>query len=302
MRRRNWQVRGAAALIASLPLQMAGVGQAVAASSVPFTDQNSTGSVALCGRDDKPVTAGSLLIQPFVWKAVSTTAAPARYTRAYLAVYQPIQHVDPSNWTGYAMTDVSTFTNARYPVAQSTNLDAPLLEPDRQIPPYWDGLYELRMFFTGPGQPVYNASYPTAVIRVRGNSWTLVSGGSVDCSVSQGVSIASVEANKKALAIPQTVRLGDAGSGGQSLSGGSGGAHSAAGPSPVTGGPPSTSTALDANGRTAEAVGAPSETPAAHHGGGGVLLGLATAVGAAAIMAAGSVILLVRRRRLRGDA
>ena len=194
-----------AALLAAAPVAASAAG---AATSVPFTDQNADGTIALCGRNGHAVTSGSLLDVPFVWKAVSSSPAPSGYTRAYLALYQPIEHEDPGNWTGYPMTDVSVFSNPVHPVAQATNLDAPLLEPDRQIPPYWNGLYELRMFYTGRDLEPFTSSYPVAVIRVSGNEWSLVSGGGVSCSSGSAVSVAARDASATALATPQTISIG----------------------------------------------------------------------------------------------
>src|SRR5271166_6260284 len=73
-------------------------------AGVPFNDEYANGTLTLCNRDNQPVTAGSLLDIPFVWSAVSSTPAPQGYTRAYLAVYQPIQYVDPGDWSGYQLT------------------------------------------------------------------------------------------------------------------------------------------------------------------------------------------------------
>ena len=179
--------------------------QVAEAASVPFTDPHANGSMTLCGRNGQPVTSGSLLTQPFVWKVVSSSAAPRGYTRAYLTLFQPIQHVDPSHWTGYDLTSVSVFDDHNHPTVQATNLDPALTEPDYQIPPYWDGLYELRIFFTGLDEPGYSLTYPVAVIRVTGNSWQLVSGGNVPCSAGAATSEEEQAANPRALSTPQTI-------------------------------------------------------------------------------------------------
>lgn len=179
-----------------------------AASSPPFTDHAVAGSLTLCGRSGQPVTSGNLLTAPFVWSAVSSVAAPAGYTRAYLTLYQPRKDVDPGDWTGYQLTEDSLFSNAEHPIAQATNADAPLLYADRSLPPQWDGLFELRMYFTGSGLPVETSPYPAAVIRVTGNNWTLVQGGGTRCNVGTAVSAETGALPKSELSSPQSILVG----------------------------------------------------------------------------------------------
>ncbi len=259
-------------------------------SPVPFTDEYSNGSITLCGRDGRPVTSGSLITQPFVWKAVSSSPAPAGYGRAYLTLYQPLQHEDASDWTGYQMTDVSSFTPPTHPAAQSTNLDAPLLDPDRQLPPYWEGLYELRMYFTSPLKAPFTTAYPTAVIKVTGNNWSLVSGGGVDCSAGQAVSLASRTA---AQATPQTIRVGPPTTSAS-------GAGTSTGRTPVTAsrGPSSTPSTGPASPAGQEAVASRSASgPLGKPASGGSWAGPIAAIGIGAALILGGAVFLQRRRR-----
>lgn len=272
------------------------------AQSVPFTDTNDNGSITFCGRNGQAVTSGSLTEQPFVWKAISSAPAPAQYTRAYLVLYQPIQNVDPGDWTGYTLTNVATFSNAAHPAVQSTNIDLPLLDPDRQIPPVWDGLYQVRMFFTGLGRPVYTETYPAAVIRVTGSTWELVSGGGTSCAAGQAVSATSQIANAKALATPQTIAVG-----GVPVAGGA-----SSQPSTVNGRPssrvttPPSSTGTGPAGPTTTSLGGGDARTAAppaqaravtNHGDGGSSGGLITGVVVAVAAVGATALVLVRRRR-----
>jgi hypothetical protein len=163
--------------------------------------------VTLCGRDGKPVTSGSLLTAPFVWSAISSTAAPDGYTRAYLLVFQPIQYVDPSNWSGYQLTGPAIYSKAAHPVAQATNADEPLFYADNSYPPRWDGLYEIRMYFSAPTKPPENSIYPMAVIRVSGRNWTLVSGGTTPCNAGSGIAVEALRLPKAELDTPQSLVL-----------------------------------------------------------------------------------------------
>ena len=163
-------------------------GAAAQADSVPFQDPHQDGALTFCNRSEQPVSSGKLSDIPFVWTAVSSAPAPAGYTRADLLVFQPIQHVDPSGWEGYQMTVAATFSNSKHPMTQATYADNPLASPNAAYPPYWDGLYEVRMYFTAPYQSEEKSSYPAAVIRVQGDGWTLLRGGGGSCTVGTAVS------------------------------------------------------------------------------------------------------------------
>jgi hypothetical protein len=181
------------------------------AATVPWTDTHVDGSLTLCGRNDQPITSGSLLSAPFVWSAVSSSAAPKGYTGAYLVVYQPIQYVDPANWSGYQLTVEAVFSNQMHPMAQATNADLPLLFADHNYPPHWDNLYELRMYYTGVNKQPETTKYPAAVIRVSGNNWSLVQGGTTPCNSGTATSLESVQLPKSEIDTPQTLAIGPAG-------------------------------------------------------------------------------------------
>lgn len=178
---------------------------ASASSSIPFKDPYASGTLTLCGRDNRPVTSGSILTAPFVWSAISSTPAPAGYSRAYLLVYQPIQYEDPSNWTGAQLTEDSIFSNRSHPVTQATNADVPLLYSDRSMPPRWNGLYELRMYFTAPNEPVSSTPYPAAVIQVSGETWKLLTPATTPCNSGSAVSAETFVLPKAELAAPQSI-------------------------------------------------------------------------------------------------
>jgi uncharacterized membrane protein YgcG len=182
---------------------------AASASSVPFTDSNANGYLTLCNRDQQPVTSGSLLTVPFVWSAVSSTPAPKGYTRAYLVVYQPIQYIDPGDWSGYQLTEDSIFTNRAHPIAQATNGDPPLVWADHTLPPRWEGYFEIRMYFTSPNLPAYVTPYPVDVIHVSGNNWSLVDPGrAIPCNIGKSVSRESLVLPSSELSSPQSLVVG----------------------------------------------------------------------------------------------
>lgn len=172
----------AAVCAASLALAV----PAVAVSSVPFTDPGAQGSITLCDKSGHEVRSGSTLTAPFAWLAVGSTAAPAGYGaptgRATLYAYQPVKNVDPGDWSGKQLTGSSTFTNSNHPMASGTVLDSAMGDFVGAFPPQWDGLVQLRMAFTAPAKSPYGDSYPTAVVRVSGKTWTLVQGGGGPCT------------------------------------------------------------------------------------------------------------------------
>jgi hypothetical protein len=188
------------------------------ASGVPFSDPNANGYIGLCDRNGHSVTSGSIDDIPFVWTAVSSTPAPAGYEhgKATLYAYQPRQHVVPSQWEGRMLTASSSFTNPAHPMAQATNGDSPLLWFVQAYPPQWNGLVQLRMFYSAANTPVDLSPYPATVLQVSGNRWSEISGGSVPCNVGRAVSAETVELPSSELASPQTIKVFDSPAGGSS--------------------------------------------------------------------------------------
>jgi hypothetical protein len=263
-----------------------GVAMSLAATSasadaIPFQDQYQDGTLTFCNQQGQPVTTGSLYTKPFVWTTVSSTPAPQGYTRADLVVAQPIQHVDPSGWAGYQMTVGAIFSNANHPMAQATYGDNPLLWADKAYPPYWDGLYEVRMYFSGPNLSEASSTYPAAVIQITGSNWRLLSGGGTPCNVGRAVSVETYVLPKSETETPQTIVP----------------AAQSARPS----GSSSTSTA--AGGGLSPDVSAPSSQLAAgalgtgHHGGGSSAGPLIAAMALLGLAIVGVVVALLWRRR-----
>jgi hypothetical protein len=260
-------------------------------SSVPFTDPNQVGSLTLCNSHGQPITSGSLLTVPFVWRAVSSARVPAGYTRATLYLFQPIQHVDPGDWTGYQLTDDAMFSNAAHPMAQATYADAPLIWPHQSMPPYWDGLYQLRMVFSAPDKQPWDFSYPTAVIKVTGNTWTLVQGGGSSCTDGTAKSMESFLLPKSETAVPkgteEEIPYADRTAGAKKGS---------VSPSTTQAGGSSTTTAVAGSSSSRSASAALAGTSSS---GGGSSAGAIAGGAIAALVLAGAAALFVSRRRRR---
>lgn len=157
-----------------------------APSPPPYADPYAHGYVGLCDAQGHNVTRGSVYDKPFVPRAVSSAPAPAAYRgpgrKATLYAYQPRRGVDPSDWSGDLLTSASTYSNPSAPMAQATRRDFALSDYLNEFPPQWDGLVELRIYFSAPNMSVDATSYPAADIRVTGTTWTLVRGGHVACT------------------------------------------------------------------------------------------------------------------------
>lgn len=190
--RRN--VRRRAVLVAGVALAALtfGVAGPAAADPIPFEDPSASGTIGFCDQSGHEITSGKIGAAPFAWTAVASVQAPAGYAapkgRASLFVYQPIENVDPSNWSGKQMTAASAFTNTEHPMAQATVLDPALVDFVSVYPTHWDGLVQFRMFFSAPLQSPLTSSYPAAVVRVTGDTWTLVSGGHPACGSGTSIS------------------------------------------------------------------------------------------------------------------
>jgi hypothetical protein len=165
---------------------------ASASSGLPYTDQYSHGYVGLCDKNGDNVTHGSVYDKPFVWRAVSSVPAPTNFAgngrKATLWAAQPRKGIDAGHWSGQALTASSYYTNVSVPIAQATERDYALSDFLNAYPPQWDRLLELRVYFSAPDAGGDQATYAAADIRVTGTTWSLVSGGKVDCTAGDATS------------------------------------------------------------------------------------------------------------------
>lgn len=194
--------RAIAALLGVAAAMVLSLGPAAATGSgtVPFTDPEQRGLLTLCSQAGQPVTSGSVDAIPFVWKAISSSPAPSGYRShglATLYAYQPIQYVDPGDWSGKQMSGASVFSNPDHPAIASTKIDEPFVAFTGGYPLHWQGLAQLRMIYTAPNNEPNPGGYPTAVIRVTGNTWTMVQGGDTPCNAGKATSTESIVLGSK---------------------------------------------------------------------------------------------------------
>jgi hypothetical protein len=181
--------RRTAALLAVALLSATALGARASsahADAVPYRDPAVTGQIALCDQGGHLVTSGRLDAQPFVWRAVSSTPAPAEYAgtgrKATLYAYQPRPDVSADQWSGDQLTATSDYTNPKLPMAQATTDDFTLQTFMGEFRPLVDGLYQLRMYFGIPGQSTLNTAYPATDIRVTGDTWRALEAPNVSCT------------------------------------------------------------------------------------------------------------------------
>ncbi len=187
-------------LIAVAPLAAMGLAAAGSAASaatmVPYTDASAKGYIGLCNQKGQQITSGSVDAAPFVWRAVSSQAAPAGYATATRTAtvfgFVAMGELPPGDWGGEQLTASTRYSNPSAPMAQFTGGDEPLSTLISDYPPEWNGFYELRIFLGAANQAPYEVNYPILNIQVKGDTWYAVGGGPVNCNAGQAESVESI--------------------------------------------------------------------------------------------------------------
>jgi hypothetical protein len=166
---------------------------AARADAIPFTDQNAQGAVGLCDSNGHPIRSGSMSSHAFVAAAASSLAAPSGYGpkqggKATLYAFQPRKDVNPGEWSGYQMTGGSVFSDGDHPLVSGTNLDPSLQDFISSFPARWNGLVQLRIYYTAPNKVVSRRTYPAAVLKVQAGQWTALQAADISCDMSKVVS------------------------------------------------------------------------------------------------------------------
>jgi hypothetical protein len=184
--------RGIVAVTAAAVGLLATVGPAAATPKVPYTDPSADGYLGICNQQGKQITSGSIDSTPFAWEVVSSAAAPSSVSgsgrTATLYAYQPIEGVDPEDWSGDQLTGTSQYSNPSHPTAVSTSRDFALSQFLNVFPTKWDGFIELRMFLDAPGTQPEVLTYPALSLHISGDTWQAVGGGPVVCTAGQAES------------------------------------------------------------------------------------------------------------------
>jgi hypothetical protein len=154
------------------------------ADQPPYSDPAVEGTLTLCDQDLQRVTSGAVTDRPTVWRAVGSVPAPSPYDgegrKASLWIFQPRKGIPAGEWTGVALTAASRYQDPSHPMAQSSLIDLAMAVRLDAYPPQWDGWMQLRLLYSAPNTSVA-ATYAAADLRIQGDRWTLVGGGTDDC-------------------------------------------------------------------------------------------------------------------------
>ena len=184
-----------AAVVSMAVLGVAGAASGAGATDqLPYADGAVTGSIGLCDVQGHNVTSGKITDKPFVWLAVGTTAAPPSYAApgrtAFLTAFQPRQGVAPGDWSGTLLTAASRYTNPEHPMSQATPISSTLTDFLGRYPPQWNGLVQLRLLLGGSNRSPRTDTYDATDLRVTGDTWRVVRGGTGPCRAGAAVNTA----------------------------------------------------------------------------------------------------------------
>jgi hypothetical protein len=155
--------------------------------TVPYTDAQSAGLITLCSADGKSVTEGSVKDSPFVGLVAGATGLPSEYNPdgavATLFAYQPREGIDPSEFSGVALTATGALADPDHPAVEVTEDVWSVADFVSAFPATFDGYIQLRLILGTPEAGTLTENpYDTADLRVDGDSWELVRGGTASCA------------------------------------------------------------------------------------------------------------------------
>ncbi len=157
-----------------------------------LNDAGAKGFIGLCDAGGHPITSGSINDTPFVARATGSEPTPRDYRedgqRATLLAYQPRPGVPAGAWSGEILTGSTIYTDWHYPTALATATDFSLAQVMADIPPQVNGLYELRLIYSGPNRPPGGGGYAATFIKVTGDTWSVLKGGTASCTGGKAVS------------------------------------------------------------------------------------------------------------------
>lgn len=161
-----------------------GLSSPALADTVPYQDPGATGTITLCDKSLRPVTQGSILDRPFVWRAVGSQQAPAPYNGegrvATLFAFQPVEGVSPGEWVGEQIVGPARYTTPARPTSQFTEIDYALEIFLDRFPARWDGLLQLRLMY-GAQNAGTSTAYAAMDLQVKGTTWRVLRGGTTSC-------------------------------------------------------------------------------------------------------------------------
>lgn len=156
-------------------------------SAVPYDDAQAGGLLTLCSADGKAVTEGKISDSPFADVVLGETALPSSLDAtgavATLYAYQPREGVATSEFSGNALTAAVGFADPDEPAAQVDEGAWTIGDFVTAFPADHDGYVQLRLVLGTPeAGTLSDQPYDTADLRVDGDTWELVRGGTASCA------------------------------------------------------------------------------------------------------------------------
>lgn len=156
-----------------------------ATEEAPYTDPASTGGLTLCSADGKAVTEGRTGDRPFADLVLGDTPLPddadPAGAVATLYAYQPREGIAPGEFSGSPITAAVAFADASRPATRVTADAWSLGDFVTAFPASLQGYVQLRLVLGTPQLGTLADGYDTADIKVDGDRWELVRGGSASC-------------------------------------------------------------------------------------------------------------------------
>jgi hypothetical protein len=163
-----------------------GTGDDTGPTAAPYDDPQAVGSLTLCSADGTPVTGGGVDDRPFATAVVGETGLPDGLDPAGAVVtlfgYQPREGVAAEEFSGVPLT-------AAHPLADPDRPAVPVTDDVYSVgdfvagyPASFDGFVQLRLYLGTPEVgTLTDRPYDTADLRVVGDRWELVGGGTASC-------------------------------------------------------------------------------------------------------------------------
>ena len=157
------------------------------ATTVPYDDAQSAGLLTLCSADGKAVTGGKVSDSPFADVVLGETALPSNLDStgavATLYAYQPREGVATNEFSGNALTAAIGFADPEQPAAAVDEGAWTIGDFVTAFPADYDGYVQLRLVLGTPeAGTLSDQPYDTADLRVDGDAWELVRGGTASCA------------------------------------------------------------------------------------------------------------------------
>jgi hypothetical protein len=158
-----------------------------AETPVPYDDAQSAGLLTLCSADGKSVTGGKVSDKPFAAVVLGETALPSNLDPAgavaTLFAYQPREGVATSEFSGNALTATAELADPERPAARVEEDAWTIGDFVTAFPADYDGYVQLRLYLGTPeAGTLSDQPYDTADLRVDGDAWELVRGGTGSCA------------------------------------------------------------------------------------------------------------------------